>query len=97
VILTVDPGTAGERHEARISALLWSGDADPRLLAAEHFRSVQQFKAWLLPSTLNGSEQSSTSNGHRACLLASRLSKRLRPSCCSQRPMIHRLALMALA
>lgn len=48
MILTVDPGTAGERHEPRISALLWSNDADPRLLAAEHFRSVHEFKAWLI-------------------------------------------------
>jgi hypothetical protein len=48
VILTVDPGQAGERHEARICALLWSSDADPRLLAAEHFRSVHEFKAWLI-------------------------------------------------
>ena len=48
MILAVDPGHAGERHEARVCALLWSGDADPRLLASENFRSVQEFKAWLI-------------------------------------------------
>ncbi len=48
VILAVDPGHAGERHEARVCALLWSGDADPRLLASENFRSIQDFKAWLI-------------------------------------------------
>jgi hypothetical protein len=48
VILAVDPGHAGARHEARICALLWSGDADPLLLASEHFRAVPEFKAWLI-------------------------------------------------
>ena len=48
MILAVDPGHAGERHEARVCALLWSGDADPRLLASENFRSIQEFKAWLI-------------------------------------------------
>ena len=29
-------------------ALLWSGDADPRLLASENFRSIPEFKSWLV-------------------------------------------------
>jgi hypothetical protein len=28
--------------------MLWSGDADPRLVASENFRGVQEFKAWLV-------------------------------------------------
>ncbi|HVR72293.1 MAG TPA: hypothetical protein VMT87_15735 [Vicinamibacteria bacterium] len=48
MILAVDPGHAGERHEARICALLWSGDAEPRLLASENCRGVHEFKVWLV-------------------------------------------------
>ena len=48
-MLSVDPGIGGERHEPRICALLWSSDkADPRLLATEQFRSVGEFRAWLV-------------------------------------------------
>jgi hypothetical protein len=47
VILAVDPGQAGERHESRICAMLWSDDDDPRLLVSENFRGVQDFKTWL--------------------------------------------------
>jgi hypothetical protein len=48
VILAVDPGQAGERHEPRICAMLWSGDEDTRLLVSESFRGIQEFKAWLV-------------------------------------------------
>jgi hypothetical protein len=48
VILAVDPGGAGERHEPRISAMLWSGHTDPRLIASDTFRTAEQFRLWLV-------------------------------------------------
>jgi hypothetical protein len=47
LILLVHPGAAGERHERWISAMLWSGDDDPRLVQAESFRSLADLAAWL--------------------------------------------------
>jgi hypothetical protein len=47
LILLVHPGAAGERHERWISAMLWSGDDDPRLVHAESFRSLADLGAWL--------------------------------------------------
>jgi hypothetical protein len=38
---------AGERHERWISAMLWSGDNDPRLVHSESFRSLADLGAWL--------------------------------------------------
>lgn len=73
MILTVDPGTAGERHEPRICALLWSSDADPRLLAAEHFRSIHEFKAWLI--------------GQRALWLGADLAVRWTPALVANAPL----------
>jgi len=48
VILAVDPGGPGERHEPRISAMLWSGHTDPRLISSDTFRTVEQFRQWLV-------------------------------------------------
>ena len=47
MILLVHPGAAGERHERWISAMLWSGDDDPRLIQAESFRSLADLGTWL--------------------------------------------------
>ena len=47
VILLVHPGAAGERHERWISAMLWSGDDDPRLVHAGSFRSLADLGTWL--------------------------------------------------
>jgi hypothetical protein len=38
---------AGERHERWISAMLWSGEDDPRLVQAESFRSLADLGTWL--------------------------------------------------
>ena len=46
--LAVDPGEAGVRHEPRIAAMLWSGHDDPLLLGSDTFRTVADFKLWLL-------------------------------------------------
>jgi hypothetical protein len=47
VILLVHPGAAGVRHERWISAMLWSGDDDPRLINSESFRSLADLGSWL--------------------------------------------------
>jgi hypothetical protein len=47
VILLVHRGAAGDRHERWISAMLWSGDDDPRLIHAESFRRLADLGGWL--------------------------------------------------
>jgi hypothetical protein len=45
--LIVDPSASGELPRKTTTVMLWSADADPRLLDAQVFTSAADLRAWL--------------------------------------------------